>query len=236
MTQSHKDTPKTDNNIKPIVNDTTSKLDTSPEDLKNDESKNTENSKVEEPVEELSELDSIKKELAEKEKIITELQDKLLRAHAKSKNVERQAKKDADLRIFESKKRLLSYSIDVKDNIDRALVAEWPENTETHRQGIELISQSVDDLLGMSGVIEIKAKGEMYDIIKHLAISSIPYDGPENRVIDELEKGYLLDGRVLRPAKVIVSVKPKKESPKKENTEEKSDKSKLEKESTINPK
>ncbi|MHA2363808.1 MAG: nucleotide exchange factor GrpE [Candidatus Hodarchaeales archaeon] len=175
----------------------------------------------EEVVEELSEVDQLKKELDEKEKKILKLNDKLLRTHAKIKNTERRIKKDADLRIFESKKRMLNHMIIVSNNLDRALSVEWPENTQEYREGIQLIAKNVNDLLDISGVIEIKSLGEMYDIIKHEAVGITPYNGPENRVIDVIEKGYLLDGKVLLAAKVILSIKPQKPKPTEEKPTEK---------------
>ncbi len=184
-------------------------------------------------IEELSEEEKLKLEITEKDKKIKDLEDKLLRLHAQIRNTEKQIKKDAEIRIFESKKRLLRYSISVKDNIDRALSLTWPENTDTHREGIQLISTSIDELFDMSGVVKIKAMGEMYDIVKHEAVGSTPYNGPENRVIEVVEKGFLLDGKVLRPAKVIVSVKEQKTTKKEEQAE---DKSELKKESSAETK
>ena len=76
-------------------------------------------------------------------------------------------------------------------------------------------------MFSMENIKPIEAKGEMYDLTKHEIVARVPYDGPENRVIDVIEKGYSMDGKLLRSAKVAISMKRPKEQPKEQKDQPK---------------
>ena len=182
--------------------------------IKTDESVKQETPK--EPEVELSEEEKLKLELAEKNKEIESLKDKLLRQQAQASNDKKRFKSDAELSAFETKKRLLKKMLDIRDNIDRALVSFNLEDEaqKVHYEGIKIIATQMDDLFALEDIKPIEAKGEMYDLLKHEIVARVPYDGPENRVIDVVQKGYMMNGKLLRTAKVAISMKKAKEQPK----------------------
>ena len=175
-----------------------------------------------EPEVELSEEEKLKLEVEEKNKEIASLKDKLLRQQAQASNDKKRYKADADLSAFETKKRLLKKMLDIRDNIDRALTSFnlEDETQKVHYDGIKIIANQFDDMFDMEGIKPIEAKGEMYDLLKHEIVARVPYDGPENRVIDVVQKGYSMNGKLLRTAKVAISMKKPKEQPKEQAKEQ----------------
>ena len=175
-----------------------------------------------EPEVELSAEEKLKIELEEKNKEIASLKDKLLRQQAQASNDKKRIKSDADLNAFETKKRLLKKMLDIRDNIDRALASFNQDDKiqKVHHDGIKIIASQIDDMFDMEGIKAIEAKGEMYDLLKHEIVARVPYDGPENRVIDVVQKGYSMNGKLLRTAKVAISMKRPKEQPKAEVKEQ----------------
>ena len=176
----------------------------------------------EEPKKELSEMEKLQLEIDEKNKEIESLKDKMLRTQAQASNDKKRFKHDADLSAFETKKRLLKKMLDIRDNIDRALDSFNAEDDsqKVHYEGIKLIANQIDDMFAIEDIKELKAKGEMYDLLKHEIVARVPYDGPENRVIDIVQKGYTLNGKLLRAAKVAISMKKQKEKVEQSNTNE----------------
>lgn len=181
--------------------------------VKSDESSQPEVPK--EPEVELSPEEKLQKELEEKTKEITSLKDKLLRQQAQASNDKKRYKADADRSAFDAKKRFLKKILDIRDNIDRALASfnKEDETQKVHFDGIQLIAHQFDDMFSFENIKPIEAKGEMYDLTKHEIVARVPYDGPENRVIDVIQKGYSMDGKLLRTAKVAISMKKPKETP-----------------------
>lgn len=91
------------------------------------------------------------------------------------------------------------------DNFRRALA---PENDDpaVFRQGIELIFKQFNDILAGYGLVEIDATGKPFDPNQHEAVVQVPSDEhPPGTVMQEMEKGYMLNDRVVRPARVVVS-------------------------------
>ena len=113
--------------------------------------------------------------------------------------------------------------LDIRDNIDRALASFNLDDDaqKGHYDGIKIIATQFDDMFDLEGIKPIQAKGEMYDLLKHEIVARVPYDGPENRVIDVVQKGYTMNGKLLRTAKVAISMKKVKEQPKETKEESK---------------
>ena len=75
-------------------------------------------------------------------------------------------------------------------------------------RGFELIYKQLQDTLSRFGLTPIEAKGKKFDPHFHQAVSTQPTDeAEENTVVEEMRKGYLLNGRLLRPAMVAVAAK-----------------------------
>ena len=95
----------------------------------------------------------------------------------------------------------------VKDSLEATLAADSAE-LETLRSGVDLTLKQLNAVFAKANLREINPIGEKFDPHQHQAISMLPSEKPPNTVINVLQKGYSLHGRVIRPALVTVS-KPK---------------------------
>jgi molecular chaperone GrpE len=91
--------------------------------------------------------------------------------------------------------------LEVADNFERAL----KDEKEAAREGIGKINKLFDSILARHGLIAIESLGTRFSPLEHEAIACIPADKPEGTVIEEVSKGYSLNGKVIRCAKVVVS-------------------------------
>ena len=95
----------------------------------------------------------------------------------------------------------------VLENIDRAIKG-VSENSakDSFFQGMEIICRQFKDTLKSMGLTEFSALGEIFDPSRHEAVGTTERgDQPENTIIEEVSKGYLVGGKVIKPARVIVS-------------------------------
>ena len=136
--------------------------------------------------------------------------DKYLRAVAELDNYRKRAEKEKSDAITFANEKLIEEILPVVDNFDRALGhSAGSENVESLRQGIALISGQIAALLKKFGLQEVKAAGVKFDPSMHHAISEEDSNDSEpGTVVKEIQKGYLLKGRLLRPAMVAVARKP----------------------------
>ena len=99
------------------------------------------------------------------------------------------------------------------DNFRRALGQEAPDPAAL-REGIEIIFRQFIDILSGFGLEEIEAEGQAFDPNQHEAMLQMPSEEhPPGTVMQEMEKGYKLNGRVIRPSRVVVSAAPVDEGP-----------------------
>lgn len=96
------------------------------------------------------------------------------------------------------------------DNLQRALqAAESSQNVEDISKGVTMVAKQFEDILSQHSVQPIAAVGEPFDPNRHEALQQVPSaEHPPMTVVQELEKGYTLHDRVVRPSKVIVSSGP----------------------------
>jgi molecular chaperone GrpE len=149
---------------------------------------------------------------AELEKARTEraaFLDRAARLQAEFDNFrKRNAKEQQDYRDYALAGALQSL-LPILDSLDRALKTDAASLKDFH-DGIELIDKQFHDALAKLGVQPIPAEGETFDPNLHQAIQMVDTDEAEdNHVIDELQRGYKLRERLLRPAMVRVARNPK---------------------------
>jgi len=145
--------------------------------------------------------------LAAAEAEITDLKDKLLRTHAEMENLRRRTQREVeDARKFGIEKFAASL-LDVVDNLERALAAE-AGNEEALRDGVQMTLNSWHQMMTKFQMERIDAVGEQFDPHRHEALSQMPSEQPEGTVIAQHVAGYTLHGRLIRPAKVLVSSGP----------------------------
>jgi molecular chaperone GrpE len=150
-----------------------------------------------------SEVEELRAQLAEK-------QDRLLRALAEGDNIRRRAQRDRDDYVRYANESLIRDLLPVLDNLDRALAAAREEEGASGlREGVELIQREMLKILERAGVTRYSARGASFDPTRHEAVARVV--NPQvaaNTVVEETLPGYMLNGRVLRPAMVSVSVAP----------------------------
>lgn len=134
------------------------------------------------------------------------VQDRLLRTIAEfdnyRKRVERERRELADFAAAE----IITDLLPIVDNFERALDAETSPEFEPFRKGVELIHRQLLDTLRKRGVTAIVAAGTDFDPNLHEAVAHEPSAGHrEGQVMQELQRGYLLGERLLRPAMVKVA-------------------------------
>jgi molecular chaperone GrpE len=138
---------------------------------------------------------------------LVELSDRHLRLQAEFDNFrKRTLKEKADL-IKSGGETVLTNILPILDDFDRALstMTEVPDE-DPSKVGFLLIFSKFKDFLKSNSVMEIDAIGQDFDVDMHDAITKIPAPSEEmkGKVVDVLQKGYMLNGRVIRYAKVII--------------------------------
>jgi molecular chaperone GrpE len=135
------------------------------------------------------------------------LLDRLARAQAEFENARRRAAKEQqDFRDYAAADAIRSL-LPVIDSFERALQVK--SEAGDFRSGVELIYKQFQDVLAKLGVRAIPAKGEPFDPHVHEAIEMVETsDAPDHEVIEELQRGYKLKDRLLRPAMVKVAKNP----------------------------
>ncbi|MFH1721222.1 MAG: nucleotide exchange factor GrpE [Candidatus Altiarchaeota archaeon] len=151
----------------------------------------------------------LKHQLKEKETHVEELTEKLAWLQAEFDNYQKRIQKERTATIKYSNKELLLKTLDVKDNLERALKAtNNSHDIKALTEGVKLTLQSLELILEKEGVSSIKAKGEPFDPVVHEALMTVPTDEhSEDHIVEEIQTGYKLHDQVLRPAKVKVAVK-----------------------------
>jgi molecular chaperone GrpE len=142
---------------------------------------------------------------AERETLI----DRLARLQAEFDNARKRASREQqefrEYALTESVKQLLP----ILDSFERAVQSEHPDKDE-FRNGVELIYKQLQHALGKLGLRPIPAAGEIFDPRLHQAIQMVDTtEAEDHQVLDELQRGYKLKDRLLRPSMVRVARNPK---------------------------
>jgi molecular chaperone GrpE len=151
-----------------------------------------------------TELLKVAKELKEKSE---KDYDRFLRAQAECDNIIKRNKKEKEEWIKYSNETLIKELLPVIDNLERAVSHATDTNSvDALREGIELTLRGLKDALAKSGLEEVKAMGKQFDPYLHHAVSTREDTEVEaGIVLDELQKGYTLNKRLIRPAMVVLS-------------------------------
>jgi len=135
--------------------------------------------------------------------------DLYLRSQAEMENMKKRNRKDKEDWLKFAGETLIKEMLPVLDNLEKALSHSNNENTvHALKEGIHLTLKGLKDSLSKSGLEEVKALGESFDPCFHEAVSEM--DDPKAKpgiVITELQKGYVLNSRLIRPAMVVVNRK-----------------------------
>ena len=134
--------------------------------------------------------------------------DALLRARAELENLRKRTVKEVENAHRFGLEGFLRELLPVKDSLELGIAAleDQLDDMEKVREGQQLTLNMLNDVLGRFGVEEIDPMGEMFDPERHEAMRvEANTEAPDNHVIRVHQKGYLLNDRLLRPARVVVS-------------------------------
>ncbi len=146
-------------------------------------------------------------QLKEMEEKVAAMNEKYLRLSAEFDNYRKRTVKEKAELIKSAGEDLLSRILPVVDNFERALASiEKSDDVTALRQGVELIYNSFRDFLSQNGVKEIECMNADFNTDEQEAVTKIPAPTEElkGKVVDCIQKGYTLNGKVMRFAKVVV--------------------------------
>ena len=179
-----------------------------------------------EPLEAANEADDIRKETAEEspelaehdrltelEKALEEANNKALYAAAEVQNVRRRLEAEKQQAASYASANFARDMLAIKDHLDRALAAVSDELrrdkvASNFLAGIESTSRELEAVFTRNDIERVKAIGEPLDPHKHQAMMEIPSDKEAGTIVEEMQPGYMLKDRLLRPALVGVAKKP----------------------------
>jgi molecular chaperone GrpE len=175
-----------------------------------DETVPLEPSPTTEPSQTAAELAQLRQALEEARQRLDEKTDRYLRTVAELDNFKKRTQREREEYIRFANESLLRELLPVLDNFDRALeAARAAAETESVVAGVELIQRELVKVLEKFGVTPYSALGQPFDPERHEAVQRVVRSGaPDMTVVEETQRGYLLNGRVLRPAMVVVAVPP----------------------------
>ena len=138
--------------------------------------------------------------------------DRLVRLAAEFDNYKKRTGREFTALVKNAGESLIAELLPILDNIERALQApQTSEETRSFAQGFEMIRQQFLEKLEKAGMKEIAAEGTPFDPTRHEAVMAVENEEhPADTVINVVEKGYTLNEKVLRAAKVIVTRAPAK--------------------------
>jgi molecular chaperone GrpE len=147
--------------------------------------------------------EAYEKALAEKR----DLYDRLLRKQAELENFrKRTQRKEEEVRQYAAE-NLIRSLLPTLDSFERALRHRDPSVPETFYHGMELIYRELGEVLGRAGLTPVDTAGQLFDPHLHQAVETVHAPGRrEHEIVEELQRGYKLKTKLLRPAIVKVAV------------------------------
>lgn len=147
-------------------------------------------------------------QVEELEQSLAEAKDQSLRAAAEAQNVRRRAEQEAEKARKFALEKFVKDLLPVVDSLEKALESMQEGASDVHREGVSMTLKMQLDVLNKFGVESVEPQGEPFDPQVHEAMTMVPNPDLEpNTVMDVMQKGYLLNGRLVRPAMVVVSQK-----------------------------
>ena len=161
-------------------------------------------------------LEEALKKLVDAEEVASRANDDLLRVQAEMQNLRRRSEQDIEKAHKYSQEKFSAELLSVMDNLERALAAAANHEDDTVKaiyEGVDLTLKSFTDCFNRFHIEAVDPMGEPFDPQLHQAMTIIENAEVEpNTVIEVMQKGYTLHGRVIRPAMVVVSKEPEHET------------------------
>ncbi len=152
-------------------------------------------------------INESEKRVAELEEQVAQLNDKYLRLYSEFDNFRRRTAKERIETLNTAGEEIIKSLLPAIDNFERAIKTNaTATDVKAVNEGITLIAQMLKSILHQKGLQPINSIGEVFNTDLHEAITEIPAPSPDmkGKVVDEVERGYTLNGKVIRFAKVVV--------------------------------
>jgi molecular chaperone GrpE len=152
------------------------------------------------------EIQELRRELGRVREEKDKLFDRLQRVYADYANFQKRVPKNIADSVAYEKERFIRSLLPILDNLEHTMKAHAGESTDALVRGVEIIYGQMLDILKSHGITQVQAAGEKFDPERHEAIlrRSEP-DKEDDAILEEVQKGYLFNGRVLRPSRVAVN-------------------------------
>ncbi|MEN6356473.1 MAG: nucleotide exchange factor GrpE [Armatimonadota bacterium] len=156
----------------------------------------------------VTDMETLQAEIDKLQSDIREAQDKYVRTLADFDNYRKRQREETARSCDYARIEVISTLLPIIDNFERSVQAAEENNSyEALVEGVSLTLRQLHDMLTKQGVEPIDSVGQEFNPELHEALMRVETDDyPENTIVDELEKGYTLNGRVLRPARVRVAM------------------------------
>ncbi|MFP4614282.1 MAG: nucleotide exchange factor GrpE [Thiohalorhabdus sp.] len=155
-------------------------------------------------------VQELEAKVEELEATVADYWNQVLRERAEGENARRRAEKDAEQSRKFALEGFLKELIPVKDSLEMALQVEveGADSAQKLHKGVSMTLDMLNEVLAKHGIEEVHPVEESFDPNYHQAMSTVETEGEPNQVVSVMQKGYLLNGRLVRPAMVEVSVRP----------------------------
>lgn len=150
---------------------------------------------------------TVEGQLAKLQKDHEELKDKYLRQAAEFENFKRRTVREKLDMISSAAQQTMRVLLPILDDFDRVKASsELPNSTEPFSEGVKMVYQKLFNTLATQGLLPLESNGESFDPDLHEAITEIPAPNEDlkGKVVDTVEKGYKLNDKLIRHAKVVV--------------------------------
>ena len=136
---------------------------------------------------------------------LAEAQQKYIYLYAEFENYKKRAQKERQETVKFALESAAGELVDVLDNLDRALQFAKPEGDPHLLEGLKMVMGQFKATLEKQGVKEIPTENRLFDPELHESVGQLPSEKPQGTIIQTPQKGYTLHGRLIRPARVIIS-------------------------------
>jgi len=156
----------------------------------------------------MADVDTLTRQLDEYETRLGEMREVMLRERAELENQRKRLQRDLEQARRFANEKLLADLLPVVDNLERGLAVEGGDYSGL-RGGVELTLRELARVMGANGLKVVDPLGQPFDPERHQAMSMVPSgEHQPNTVVAVMQKGYVLNDRLLRPALVAVSKAP----------------------------
>ncbi|MEM2873823.1 MAG: nucleotide exchange factor GrpE [Nitrososphaerales archaeon] len=155
-----------------------------------------------------NELEELRKALKEEHDRAEDYLNKLKYLQADFENFQKRVNREMHDLVKYGNERLIVKLLNIVDDLERSIkFSKESDNKESLIEGVEMVLRSLKEILRKEGLEEIEAVGKNFDPNLHEAVAHVQTnDYPVNTVIEEIRKGYLLNGKLIRPSMVKVAL------------------------------